>query len=491
MPQILAAILLVLAACAQAQQPADPAPPREPAPAPARDLSAARPRAIAVAQPAWEQELPADLAGARAFALAFGHLFGLAGDGTLLRIGITDGGTTGSLVLLPPEGLPEKREALGFAIDGNSAMLYLALRESADAPARLFRAPLDPMGGVGAFAEIPAAPALRRLDSLLAADGSVLVLGAEDPTAPARVWRHFPERRDRRLWASGPKLPRDRRGAAAFLLKRHLLLAGGTEAADDGTRRAARFTASVRLADEDWPPWTPRTGPLDRDAAAASGALGATSLMLLGDADERHTSVTLSLSMPTADGGATPWRTAAFNAAGRRGATLLHEPGRALALVAGGTLADGTPARTLLALALPAGLARPVPSEEERLAARADEVLKAIRKSQESDRERFRREPGSEEFVLTIIPGDGRAGQEFIANVLGAGRPLSFARNAEVRVLTGAEGQAAASAFATERLPAMILHRRDGTVLSRHYGATLTGRDMFTLTAPMRQPRGS
>lgn len=489
MPRALAAIFLLLAACLRAQVP-DPPLPRKPAPAPPRELARV-PRAVEAHAPAWEAELPADLAAARAFALNADHLYGLSADGTLLRIGVTEGGTTGSLALLAPEGLPETREALGFAIDGHSATLYLALREGADAPARMFRAPLDPLASVGKYTEIGEAPALRRVDRIVADDGNVLVLGAEDPAAPARVWRHFPERRERRLWAAGPEVPRDRRDAAAYLLERHLLLAGGTEAADDGTRRAARFTASLRLADEDWPAWMPRTGPLDRDADRASGVVGARNLMLLADADETHTSVTLSLSMPSENGSATPWRSAAYNAPARRGATLLHEIGRAQALVVGGTLADGTAARTLVSLPLAEGLARPALSEEEALAQRAEQVIERVRKSQEVDRQRFRREAGSEEFVLTILPGDGRAGQEFVANVLGGGRPLSFARNAEVRILTGAEGQSAARDLDAERLPAMILHRRDGTVLSRHYGATLTGRDMFTLTAPMRQPRGS
>lgn len=453
---------------------------------------------------AWEDDLPRELAESPTLGIFRRTLWGFA-EGALgpelLRLDVTDRGTSGSLQRLQLTDIPPGQKPAAIVWMPEAASVWLATNpvEGSTEKPRLFRAPFDINGQPGPFREDKLPESVARVGRMRNVDGQLVVLGESAPAGQRNVRLHVAPWAGAKLadWASNDELP-FARGSYELVTFPGLavIVGGGPEAGSREEMADARLNLAARF---NYPfVGEFRTGvlPLPRPVSHVSAICAGTHAVATADyamlaKDDPQTSLTLLATNDIGEGTSTNWRMVRMDEPTRRGARLLLNQTDSQLLLLGGRTADGKDANTVVAFPCPDFATTPSPQQLEE-ADRRRMLEVARRRIPELGTENVRKaalERGR--YIVTFFPGEGAPGDE-ATELLASSRAFrSMTENTYVNRIAAANDKGTSSKFGVTKFPALVLHTANGRVLAVHEGAVPTMEDVFRVTAPSRDPAGA
>jgi hypothetical protein len=453
----------------------------------------------------WEAPLPPEMAMSKGIAAFRRNLSAVVKDASgvaLLSVELGDKGTSGTMTRKALDEVPTGQEPVGLAYMPKAGQLWLATTASAkDAGGMLFSSGFDAKGLPTGFRRQELPSAIKEVISIKVSDNVLAVVARENlgERGGIRVWGAPWLESKLGTWQSSDQLLTARADFATLLDRSSMTVLGGTpEGRSPKEMTEARECWSVRFgndmisqwrADAQPLPW-PVEGPSATTAEPISIVAGR---MPKGAVLDSETSLTLLIAGEIGKGTRGSWRPVVTNAAARLGAKLVINEADSQLLVIGGKDSAGRDVASVASISIP----RWADSlSMEALEARARE--EAYQRSRYSlgkmtFDEAVAAAVKQDKYILTIIPGPGEEGRDFITTL---GDPRSAGR----KMMTGALINVADDGKVPSGLPGKlqpnggsiaVLHTASGNVLRTMDTPTPSPEDFFQLTAPIRDPAGT
>lgn len=452
----------------------------------------------------WEDDLPRELAESDSLGIFRRTVWGFSKSALgleLLRLQVTDRGTSGSLERVLLEEIPPGQDVAALVWMPEAASVWLATNpvEGSTEKPKLYRSSFDIDGLPGQFRESKFPEDLIRVGRMRSVDGQLVVLG-ESGQKDARSVRLFvaPWAGSRLAdWASNGERPfrRDRYDLVVFP-GLAVIVGGGPEAGSREEMSDARLSLAARFGYPHVGEFQVSVLPLPRPVSHFSAMTAGVHAVATADfamlaRNDPQTSLTLMVTNDIGEGTSTNWRMVPMNAPARRGARILYNQSDTQLLILGGRTLDGSDANTILAFDCPDFANAPTPQQvEEEENRRLLEVAK--RQMPELDADRVRESALKKgRYVLTFFPGDGRDGEVALESLSTSSSFRALTMGAYVNRVGPANDKGQSAKYGVSKFPALVLHTANGRVLAVHEGSVPTMEDVFRVTSPIRDPVGT
>jgi len=453
----------------------------------------------------WEAPLPPEMAKAKGIAAFRRNLSAVIKDASgvaLLSLDLADNGTSGTMTRHAIEEVPAGQEPVGLAYMPKAGQLWLATTSSAkDAGGMLFSSGFDAKGAPTGFRRHELPGAIKEILSIKVSDNMLAVVARDNlgERPGIRVWGAPWLESKLGSWQSSDQLLTARRDFTTLLSKSGFTVLGGTpEGRTPQEMTEARESWSVRFGNDMISQWRadtlPLPWPVEGPSATVAGQVSIVAgRMPKGAVEDGETSLTLLIAGEVDKNTRGNWRPVVTQASARLGAKLVINEADSQLLVIGGTDSEGRDIASVASISIPRW---------------ADSIsLEAIEAQQrEEEYQRARYSLGKmtfdeavaaartqEKYILTIIPGQGEEGRDFITTL---GNPKSAGR----KMMMGALINVADDGRVPDGLPGKVqpggnsvavLHTASGNVITTLDTPTPSPEEIFQLTAPIRDPPGT
>lgn len=399
--------------------------------------------------------------------------------------GLSSEGETKRLRAVPPAA------QLDGAIYHPGRRMLAMVGNTKDKTPHVWYAILDEEAG---FEEITATPLPEGsgplADLCTMGDGFVLLLSNNQSGTPTLqpLTLHFAADGEA-TWTLGPPITQGRQRPAMMALQNRLHVIGGREMlGDSGASRPSRQNLALEWDGERWSNWQLQSLPLPRPFVETDGARVGTALVAVSPVEnlpqlDYGTSTTLTISRMQADGTLSLWRDVPTSLPTRTNPMVVSDQDTGLLMLVS---KDAPPQEAVAAFMMAGYLPDLTMQIAEEKARRAGDAMALWAEYTEEAALKLSEEEGRT-MVAVLIPG-GAEHTPFITATVGASFFFVFAQSGAIYVTQdAAEIGRHAERLGVSTLPAIVLHDREGNVLSRHEGTPPTREDLFNLTQPLRR----
>lgn len=446
---------------------------------------------------AWTAPLPAELAGAEAYAFNRRRILGFVGGDVprVLALETISSGTSGTVTATPLAGLPGGGfRFIDVSLDARQGACFVLAELGDTKRPAFFWSRLGANGLPSGFTEARLPSPLGEPRFVRASELAVFVGGQLDTeTGPAlKFWGASMGPGGPTPWREGDPLKADLAAPGIVARDERLILVGGARSlAGRAAPAEDRTGRTLTLGVDNLTPWTPLLHPLP-GMGGRTQVLDAGSV-LLGYSEpievsrrDRLTSLTIVTAGFEEIGVPRLWRAVTYNHPWVVGPRLLLNPTDSQLLVLGGTYLDGSSSAEIVAINVPSGMMARPPRQEEARVERIDRMRELLRGG--TMQEAVARARQRETYIVTLLSDTSSETENVFQSIIMGGAYRDHLSSVVLCMPVGDEAAELKKRFGISQLPAMVLHTTGGNVLSRHEGSKPTPKELFDFMKPARQP---